>query len=308
VTVGSSREGRPRPRSRSFVRIAVVLALCLLLHSPGIAHQAIDEQIADLTTRISAHPADAFLYVRRGELHRVHGDRAQAIADCDRSRRIDPGFAAAELCLARTLLDSGEPGPSLDHIGRFLEARPRSVEGWMTRGRAQSRLGRHLEAAEDFTRALAECDEGHSPRRPYEPEYFLERARALVAAGPQHVEQAVRGLDEGIRVLGPIVSLQLPAIDLELELGRYDAALARLDTIAARAQRREGWLARRATILERTGRVDEARAACDEGLAAIAKLPPARRAVPAIRELEEQLRATLGRLSPKPLDRPACGP
>ena len=169
----------------------------------------------------------------------------------------------------------------------------------MTRGRAESRLGLHAEAAGDITRALAYCDEAH---RPPEPDYYLERARELAAAGNEHLDEAVRGLDEGVRLLGPIVSLQLPAIDLDLELGLYDAALARLDTIAAQSPRKEGWLARRAAILEKAGRPAEARAACTEALAAIAGLPPARRSVAAIRELEQSLNATLGRLASRSED------
>lgn len=286
-------------RARFLVRIAAALALLLVGRSPVLAHLPIDEQIADITARIAAAPADASLYLRRGELHRIHGDRGEAMADCDRSRRMDPGLAAAELCLARTLLDAGEAGRSLGHLDRFLKARRTSVEGWMTRGRAESHLGRHLEAAGDFTRALAQYDLGH--RLP-EPDCYLERARELAAAGSPHLDEAVRGLDEGVQRLGPIVSLQLPAIDLELELGRYDAALARLDTIAARAPRREGWLARRATILEKAGRTAEARVACTEALAAIAALPPARRSVAAMRELEQSLNATLGRLSARSED------
>src|SRR2546429_3401664 len=43
------------------------------------------------------------------------------------------------------------------------------------------------------------------------------RDRALAAEGGDHLDEALRGLDEGIKRLGPIVTLELYAIDLELD-------------------------------------------------------------------------------------------
>ena len=53
------------------------------------------------------------------------------------------------------------------------------------------------------------------------------------------IDEALRGLDEGINQLGPVVTLQLLAIDLELRRKSYDAALTRLDLIAAESERKE---------------------------------------------------------------------
>jgi len=54
------------------------------------------------------------------------------------------------------------------------------------------------------------------------------RDRALAAEGGDHLDEALRGLDEGIKRLGPIVTLELYAIDLELAHKRYDSALESL--------------------------------------------------------------------------------
>ena len=43
-------------------------------------------------------------------------------------------------------------------------------------------------------------------------------------------DAVVRGLDEGIKKLGPLVTLELCALDIEVKEKQYDDALKRLDT------------------------------------------------------------------------------
>jgi predicted negative regulator of RcsB-dependent stress response len=93
--------------------------------------------------------------------------------------------------------------------------------------------------------------------------------------------------------MGPLVTLQLYAMDLETENNRYDAALKRLDEVMAKAPRKETWLERRGNILRQAGKRDEARAAYQAGLDAMKTLPPARRNVPAMLELEKRLRSNV---------------
>jgi len=89
------------------------------------------------------------------------------------------------------------------------------------------------------------------------PEYYLERAKALEAVGETHIGEALRGIDEGIDKLGPLVTLQLYAIDLEVNRQHFNAALERLDVIAPWL-RPERHLQRRGEVLLRAGRVEEA--------------------------------------------------
>src|SRR5206468_8109047 len=104
---------------------------------------------------------------------------------------------------------------------------------------------------------------------------------------------ALRSLEEGIKKIGPIVTLQLFAIDLEVKQKRYDAALTRLEQISAQFPRKETWLARRGEILQQAGRDKEARDAFRDALKAISILPAPRRQVPAMLELEKRLQALL---------------
>jgi tetratricopeptide (TPR) repeat protein len=149
-----------------------------------------------------------------------------------------------------------------------------------------NKLGRHLASAEDYDRAIRLTMESR-------PELYIERAQVLTAAGTNHFAEAVRGIDGGIAKLGPLVTLQLYAIDLELRQGRFNQALARLERIAAQSPRKETWLARRGEILKQAGRPGEANEAFRAALSALDKLPPSRRNVPAMQELEKRVKAEL---------------
>ena len=258
------------------------------------AHPGIDEQIAKLDAEIEATPDDARLYLRRGELHRIHRDWSKAEADYGAALARDGQLRIAEFCLGRLKFEAGDPAQARAILSRYLTARPDDAEALAYRGRALVALGEPLAAAEDFSHAIRSWN--GAPR----PEHFLERARALDSAGPEHVGAAIAGLDEGLRLLGEPVTLQLYAIDLELERRNYDGALARLQRIASQSVRQEPWLVRKATILEAAGRLEEARSAYRETLASIETLPSNRRGNKAVERLEQEARQALERLDLAP--------
>jgi len=261
------------------------------LPGPTWSHPAIDKQIQELSARIVDSPTDAKLYLRRGELHRIHRDWSKAESDYRASLRLDPQLVIADYCLGRLKLDSGNPNEARGFLDRYLKQRPTDPEALATRARARTALGEHVAAAKDFTGAIEYAPNG-APR----PEYFLERARALEAAGPSHVADALTGLDEGVEQLGDVITLQLYAVDLELARGNYEAALERLDRISAQSVRQEPWLVRKATILEAAGRTEEARAAYEKTLTSIDSLPASRRTNKAVTRLEDEAREALKRL------------
>jgi predicted negative regulator of RcsB-dependent stress response len=126
-----------------------------------------------------------------------------------------------------------------------------------------------------------------------------------MAVGPEQFPAALKGLDDGIKRLGPLVTLQLFAIDAELKQSNFDGALARVDQVAARSPRKETWLARRGEILRQAGRPAEAKRAYSDALAALKTLPPTRRNVPAMQELARRIQKEIDSLggdalAPKP--------
>ena len=273
------------------LRFAVIVGLCLLGASGEVcAHGDLHLQIVEITKEIEKDPKNAELYVRRGELHRAHSDFDAAQADYDFAFALDPKLPMLDLAKGRMFLDANWPLSSKIALDRFLSKNPDHAEAHVTRARALVKLNQRLPAVKDYTKALERTSEGR-------PELYLERAQALVAEGTNYLNEALKGLDEGIQKLGPLVTLQLYAMDLEVENKRYEAALGRLEQVMAKSPRKETWLERRGNILREAGRHDEARQAYESALKAMDTLPPVRRNVPAMNELEKRLKTSVASLS-----------
>jgi predicted Zn-dependent protease len=266
--------------------------LLTLSSGPVLGHREIDEQIAVLDKLIAARPGDAELYLRRGELHRIHRDWGAAEADYLMARKLDPEMSAVDFCRGRMSLEAGKPKEAREFLNRYLAERPLDSKGRATRARVLVELGQPLAAAEDYTLALASLPE-ESPK----PEYYLERARALIDAGPEHLDRAIAGLDEGLKKLGEPVTLQLYAIELEIEAGRYDSALRRVDRIARQSVRQGPWLMRKGSILEAAGRPVKALEMYRLALKEVEALPESRKQSRAVERLEAEARAGVERLT-----------
>jgi predicted Zn-dependent protease len=260
-----------------------LLGVGILLSSFAYAHEGLHEQIAAITAKIKRDPKNASLYLQRGELHRLHRDWSRAATDYNRAARLQPGLTIVDLARGKMLFESGRLQRSKLVLDRFLSQQPNHFEGLTTRARVLAKLGSTADAIKDFTGAIAQ-----SP----EPELYLERAETTVRDG-KRLDEALSGLDEGIKRLGPIVTLQLPAIELELRRQNYEGALSRLDLIAAQSERKETWLVRRGEILRLAGRDEEARAAFNAALVAIESLPPWRRQSKAVTALQVRARSAL---------------
>jgi len=239
--------------------------------------------------------------VERGEQDRIHQEWASAEADFHLAAQRAPDWAQVDFMLGNLWLDASRPADARMALDRFLAREPDHVAGRVARGRALARLGEPLAAVRDYSHALARSGAGEAAQ----PEHYIERARALLAVGPERRDEALAGLDEGLARLGQPVALALMAVELELAAGRTDAALARLDRISARADRRESWQVRRGEILADAGRVDEARDAFRAALDALDRLPAARRDNRAARQLGEQCPAGLARLTPPAAQEPS---
>lgn len=260
----------PRALVLSLARLVTAwVVLCWWTGLAG-AHGDQHERIERLTQQIAHHPRDAQLYLQRGILHRQHYEWKAAEKDLNRAIALKPTLTTVELERGKLFLSTHRASEAKLALDRFLRAQPNHAEALLTRARTLAQLHQPVAAAADFTRVLALVPEPT-------PDAYVERAQALTAAGPAHAMEALRGLDEGIARLGPLVTLQLQAIEIALTVKHYDNALRRLERVAAQTQRKEAWLVRRAEILEQAGRVAEARAAWTEALAAIDALPPKHR-------------------------------
>ena len=273
----------------TFVRFSVFVGVAASLGAWNFsarAHGDMHAQIVETTKQIERDPGNAQLYFNRGEFHRAHRDWDLAQADYDRAIALNPQLSVVDFARGSLYLEAGWPQSAKVALDRFLKKTTNHVEGLVARARTLVKLEQPLAAAGDFTRAI---DLGTESR----PDLYIERAQALTAGDKPDPEAALRGLEEGIKKLGPLITFQLYAIDLEIKQKRFDAALARLDEVMAKSPRKESWLARRGEILQQAGRAGEAREAFEAALKAIAALPAARRQVPAMVDLEKRLRSAL---------------
>ena len=255
---------------------------------PAHAHDGIAGQIARLTAQIKNAPADASLRLRRGELHRVNRQWREALADLDRAKQLDASLRRVDLARAHVFLDSSRHAEAVAAADRYLSHDPDHLDALLIRARARVILRRFTAAADDFTRIIRS--------RPL-PDFYLERARAQRASGPDGLAPALRGLDQGLARIGSIVTVELEALDLERVLRQFDRAIARIDRLAAQSARKEQWLARRGAVLEQAGRRDEARASYAAAIAAAEQLPARTQRTRATQQLLTALRADLDRLN-----------
>jgi predicted Zn-dependent protease len=254
----------------------------LVLSAPLFAHESLHGQIGQMTKRIRADPANAALHLKRGELYRLHEQFELAARDYDRAAALDPQLHSVDLGRGLLWTASGRTSEAIGALQRYVAAEPNHPEGHVALARALVSAGRTSEGAIEYTAAL---------RSAPDPDIGIERAQAFLAAG--RADDALRGIDEILARLGPVITLQLTAIDIEVRRGDLDGALRRIDAAIATTPRNEAWLELRGDILTCAGRAAEAHEAYKAALEAIASLPPERRATRAIADRERRLRMAL---------------
>lgn len=208
--------------------------------------------ILDVNRQLETRPKEATLWLRRGELFRLDGNWTNALRDIERALELDPKLDMAVLERGRLHFDAGQPNQATNYLTQFLTRYPSNAVALLVRARSLVWLGDHRNAIRDFSEAIrCSPDSG--------PDLYLERAAACRALSARGLEEAIAGLEEGLKTVGPVLSLQIAAMDYELELKRWDSALLRLDKLLAHAPRKDRWLMRRAEILLLAGREGEAR-------------------------------------------------
>ncbi|WP_414660244.1 tetratricopeptide repeat protein [Horticoccus sp. 23ND18S-11] len=258
------------------LRPVLALSVLALATLSSQAHPGLEEALVRLNAGIAATPENPELYLERGELYTAHEDWIAAEANLLRAAELSPHHPRLDRARALLALATGHASDALTLINVALQRAPADPDALLVRARAQARLGQRDAAVADLNGVLTLVA---TPA----PELFLERAALLPPA------EAVRSLDDGVRRIGPALSLQLRALELELALGAVDAAVARIDGLADRSERKESWLKRRGDVLARAGRIQEARASYAAALAAIAALPDWLRASPPTVKLAEEL-------------------
>lgn len=275
--------------SRKATLLLLSAALLVIRAERADAHGDLHEQIARVSSLIEKEPGNAELLLQRGELRRLHAEFVEAAADFEKAAALRPDWPQVGIAKGRLALSSGKFEMAVAEMDRLLPKNPEYPEGWLIRARARVRLAEYVSAAKDYTEIVRRVEKP-------EPDVFLERAAALVAAGDVHFAPALAGLEEGMTKLGNIVTLDLAALDLELKMKRFEQALCRIDRVLKTSKRRDSWLARRGDVQVLCGRTEEARGSYNEALEAIAALPAHHQATAATAELKKRVTTALGKL------------
>lgn len=266
--------------------------LFFILPMQASSHPGFDDEIDHITERIDAEPENAKLYWLRGDVNRIYRHWDRALADFQVARELDKHLYKSDLGIGRSYYDQALYLDAVTYLSRFLSHEPGNIRALLYRARAWKHLGRYQQAAADYTRAI---NQFQSPRKPT-PVFYLERAQALEAAGSSYVDDAIAGLEEGMQLIGPIITLDLYAVELETKRRNYDAALQRMDRIINRSERKDLYLVKRSRILTRAGRPDKARRDLHVARDIIEKLPRSRRNSRAARQTRAEIELGLGAL------------
>ena len=269
-----------RTRFRSSLRAALGLLGVAILVQAGWGHGDRNEHLAGLDAKIEANPDSIRNLLERAEAHRRLGHYDQSLADLDRVLAIAPDNRQVHYLRGLTHFDHGEFTKAEASLRRYIASKPDSPSGHTALAEALTHQGRHFEAGDEYTHAIA------VQPTPI-PDHFIARAKAYRAAGK--LDLAVEGLDDGMSSLGPLVTLQRLAIEIELDRGNHAGAIARIDDVLAKAPRKETWLVRKGAILASAGHHEKAFDAFRLASAALESLPPRVRSSPAMIALRERI-------------------
>lgn len=268
---------------------ALVLA-CAVASPRGHTHSEVGVRLSNLNERLVDDAPEAVnLLLQRAGLYRSAGHWAAALHEYERVRQAAPDLHGLDFYLGRAWLENGHPALALPLLDRFLTAHSTHPRALIVRARAAEQLNDRLAAADYLARALRHID------RPT-PELYLRRAKLLVGAGPEHIADGLRALDEGIARFGMLVSLVEFAVAVETDRRHYGAALSRIATLPARLRYSPRWLARRGDVQARARQYAAAGNSYRNALAAVARLPGGRRQVKAMAKLEARLVSSLAAL------------
>jgi predicted Zn-dependent protease len=223
------------------LRRLLLLALLLALPAAVLAHPELQAQIDLVSGQIVADAGNAGLYLKRGNLYRRHQDWEAAYRDFDRARELDPSLRDVDWLEGRALVDAGRYREGERMLSSYLEAAPDNASALQTRARARSSLGRHLEAAADYGRAIEHAEQPS-------PGLFDFQARELAAAGPENFPEAAAVAAAGLDRFPGEVSLLGLSTDFALAAGDADAASRQLDQLKPGLEVLPQWELRRALV------------------------------------------------------------
>jgi tetratricopeptide (TPR) repeat protein len=147
------------------------------------AHGDIEEQIISVSQRIEANPTDPELYIKRGDLYRLHQDWQASLADFKQVQKLSPENREIHFYLGRLSWDSGQLESAKSELDKYLSYHPDSSGSLTLRSRVLGKMNKLSLAVNDISKAI-------DLQSPPLPDLFLERKYLVISQGPEYLEEA----------------------------------------------------------------------------------------------------------------------
>ena len=276
------------------IRFAIISLFMIGVLSivPGktFAHGDIDEQIISVTQRIKEHPTDPALYIKRGDLYRIHQDWRDSLADFKQAHKLSPQDREVHFHLGRLWWESGQLDSAKRELDIYLQYQPDSVTGLVHRARVLAKMNHTALAVKDISKAILR-------QKPPLPDLYLDRKEMMVSLGQDHQEETLKGIEQGIVDMGHLVVFLQAAMEIEIDLKRYDAALRRFAYLPKNLQTLPYWVAMQGDVYLSAGRKELALKNYSRALESIENYPKRKRNVKATLELESRIRKTMSTIA-----------
>jgi tetratricopeptide (TPR) repeat protein len=272
--------------------LATYLLAFALLACP--LHEGKHEQIEAATAALEQAPQSLGLRLARAEVYLLHGEYQDCAGDLLLAESLAGEDLAVQLLRARLQFAQKQYPTCLSGVDRVLAAKleqPTRLIALQLRASCLTELANVAMTAEEgvsgaLSNAAAEAWSLLITTHPQpQPDWYLTRAK-LQASSPR---LAIDGLNQGLHLLGNVVSLLLRAAELEEQLGLTSAAVARLEVLAKQSTRKETWLTRQGAVLQRAGQAEQARTYFERALSAWQQLPEKRRNTFSMQRLFEEI-------------------
>ncbi len=161
-----------------------------LLASLYLAQDDIAGALDAFNRWITLDPEDAEAYLQRARFFNDQEEYLLALSDLEEALTLDSSLTEAWHETGYANFQLGRVAPAIEAYNLYLPAHRQDDRGFFNRGNAYAMLGRHKDAEEDYTRALA-----LSPQ----PDYYYNRALVLYAQ--QEYRAAIRDLDQYLKAV-----------------------------------------------------------------------------------------------------------
>jgi len=202
-----------------------LLVVSALVSTMLAGHPDLELQIEEVSQQISQTPADADLYLKRGDLYRRHREWERSRQDFEQARLLEPNQSVVDWYEGHLAVDEGQWAQGDRLLTRFLADHETQASAYHTRAWARWHLGQPEAAAQDYASAIAFSD------RPA-PTLYRSLVITQFASGGDLRAQAKETVDAGLQLFPGEASLLGLRVDLALAEGDIQQAQDYLSTVS----------------------------------------------------------------------------